>query len=433
METTKVALIGLGTVGSGVAQVLLSHGDRIACQAGRPLELATIIVTDVEKPRSLQLPEGLLSSDLESLINDPAIPVVIQLIGGLEPARTIMLRLLESGKDVITANKALLAEHGSELFERARQLGRSIAFEASVCGGIPIITAIGQSLAANRIESLCGILNGTSNYIMTRMTEEGVGYEEALAEAQQRGYAEADPTLDVDGSDAAQKLAILVQLSYRTEVSWQSIPCTGIEQLSLDDLQCAHQMGYRIKLLGIAQLVDSGLEIHVSPTLVRCGQPLAEVRNSENAISVVGDIAGHVFFQGPGAGQMPTASAVVADLIDTVVGRSQLTFQQAGLGMRPENPLEMNSPGEHSGRYYLRMSVVDEPGVMAEVAGILGSQQVSINSIIQRESTPDGTSPYVPLIIMTHTTTEGALDMALAELEQSENVLPGCVRMRVLD
>ena len=433
METTKVAIIGLGTVGSGVAQVLLSHGDRIACQAGRPLELATIIVTDVEKPRSLQLPEGLLSTDLESLIQDPTIPVVIQLIGGLEPARTIMLRLLESGKDVITANKALLAEHGSELFERARQLGRSIAFEASVCGGIPIVTAIGQSLAANRIESLCGILNGTSNYIMTRMTEEGIGYEEALAEAQQRGYAEADPTLDVDGSDAAQKLAILVQLSYRTDVSWQSIPCTGIEQLSLDDLQCTHQMGYRIKLLGIAQLIDNGLEIHVSPTLVRCGQPLAEVRNSENAISVVGDIAGRIFFQGRGAGQMPTASAVVADLIDTVVGRSQLTFQQAGLGIGREQPLEMKSPAEHSGRYYLRMSVVDEPGVMAEVAGILGSHQISINSIIQRESTPVGTSPHIPLIIMTHTTTEGALEMALAELEKSENVLPGCVRMRVLD
>ena len=433
METTKVAIIGLGTVGSGVAQVLLSHGDRIACQAGRPLELATIIVTDVEKPRSLQLPEGLLSTDLESLIQDPTIPVVIQLIGGLEPARSIMLRLLESGKDVITANKALLAEHGSELFERARKLGRSIAFEASVCGGIPIVTAIGQSLAANRIESLCGILNGTSNYIMTRMTEEGIGYEEALAEAQQQGYAEADPTLDVDGSDAAQKLAILVQLSYRTDVSWQSIPCTGIEQLSLDDLQCTHQMGYRIKLLGIAQLIDNGLEIHVSPTLVRCGQPLAEVRNSENAISVVGDIAGRIFFQGRGAGQMPTASAVVADLIDTVVGRSQLTFQQAGLGIGREQPLEMKSPTEHSGRYYLRMSVVDEPGVMAEVAGILGSHQISINSIIQRESTPVGTSPHIPLIIMTHTTTEGALEMALAELEKSENVLPGCVRMRVLD
>jgi homoserine dehydrogenase len=433
METTKVAIIGLGTVGSGVAQVLLSHGDRIACQAGRPLELATIIVTDVEKPRSLQLPEGLLSTDLESLIQDPAIPVVIQLIGGLEPARSIMLRLLESGKDVITANKALLAEHGSELFKRARQLGRSIAFEAAVCGGIPIVTAIGQSLAANRIESLCGILNGTSNYIMTRMTEEGIGYEEALAEAQQRGYAEADPTLDVDGSDAAQKLAILVQLSYRTDVSWQSIPCTGIEQLSLDDLQCTHQMGYRIKLLGIAQLIDNGLEIHVSPTLVRCGQPLAEVRNSENAISVVGDIAGRIFFQGRGAGQMPTASAVVADLIDTVVGRSQLTFQQAGLGIGREQPLEMKSPAEHSGRYYLRMSVVDEPGVMAEVAGILGSHQISINSIIQRESTPVGTSPHIPLIIMTHTTTEGALEMALAELEKSENVLPGCIRMRVLD
>lgn len=433
METINIAIVGLGTVGSGVAQVLLSHGDRIAHRAGRQIELRRVVVRDPKKPRDVQLPGDLVSSDIDALINDPSIPVVVQLIGGLEPARTIMLRLLESGKDVVTANKALLAEHGSELFDRAREEGRSIAFEASVGGGIPIITAIGQSLSANRIESLCGILNGTSNYIMTRMAEDGMGYEQALAEAQQRGYAESDPALDVDGSDAAQKLAILAQLAYGARLSWQSIPRTGIEQLSPEDLQYTSQMGYRIKLLAIARLLDNGLEIHVSPTLVRCGQPLAEVRNSENAISVVGDVAGRIFFQGRGAGQMPTASAVLADLIDTVVGRSQLTFRQMDLGADREGLLDMMSPSKHSGRYYLRMSVVDEPGVMAEVAGILGANQVSINSIIQRESTPAGTSSHVPLIIMTHRTTEGALDTALAQLDDSENVLSGCVRMRVLD
>lgn len=433
MEPTRTAIIGLGTVGSGVAQVLLSHADRIAHRAGRLIELRRVIVRDPEKSRDFPLAGDLVSSDIDTVVNDPSIPVVIQLIGGLEPARTIMLRLLESGKDVVTANKALLAEHGSELFDRARELDRSIAFEASVGGGIPIVTAIGQSLSANQIESLYGILNGTSNYIMTRMTEEGIGYGKALAEAQQRGYAESDPTLDVNGSDAAQKLAILAQLAYRTQPSWQSIPRTGIEQLSTDDLQYTAQMGYRIKLLAIAQLLDDGLEMHVSPTLVRRGQPLAEVRNSENAVSVVSDVAGRIFFQGRGAGQMPTASAVVADLIDTVVGRSHLTFKQMDLGTSHQEPLQMKSPSEHSGRYYLRMSVVDAPGVMAEVAGILGRHQVSINSIIQRESAAPGTSCHVPLIIMTHKTTGGSLDTALAELDKSENVLPDFVRMRVLD
>jgi homoserine dehydrogenase len=428
MDSTNVALIGLGTVGSGVAQVVLSHGDRIARHAGRRITLSRVIVQDLEKPRELQLPEGLLDSNIDSLIQDSTIPVVVQLIGGLEPARTIMLRLLESGKDVVTANKALLAEHGAELFDKARERGRSIAFEASVGGGIPIVTGIGQCLSANRIESLCGILNGTSNYIMTRMTEAGIPYQDAVIEAQKRGYAEADPQLDVDGSDAAQKLSILAQLAFGARLDWRSIPRTGIEQLSPDDLQCADKMGYRIKLLAVAELLDESLEMHVAPTLVRCGRPLAEVRNSDNAISVVGDIVGRVFFQGRGAGQMPTASAVVADLVDLVVGR-----RTPELGSNRNGQMEMKSASEHSGRYYLRMSVVDKPGVMAEVAGILGSNKVSINSIIQPESTSAESLQHVSLIIMTHTTTEGALDTALAQLDSSDNVQPGCVRMRVLD
>ena len=428
MDSTNVALIGLGTVGSGVAQVVLSHGDRIARHAGRRITLSRVIVQDLEKPRELQLPEGLLDSDIDSLIQDSTIPVVVQLIGGLEPARTIMLRLLESGKDVVTANKALLAEHGTELFDKARERGRSIAFEASVGGGIPIVTGIGQCLSANRIESLCGILNGTSNYIMTRMTEAGIPYQDAVIEAQKRGYAEADPQLDVDGSDAAQKLSILAQLAFGARLDWRSIPRTGIEQLSPDDLQCADKMGYRIKLLAVAELLDESLEMHVAPTLVRCGRPLAEVRNSDNAISVVGDIVGRVFFQGRGAGQMPTASAVVADLVDLVVGR-----RTPELGSNRNGQMEIKTASEHSVRYYLRMSVVDKPGVMAEVAGILGSNKVSINSIIQPESTSAESLQHVPLIIMTHTTTEGALDTALAQLDSSDNVQPGCVRMRVLD
>ncbi len=433
MDKTRVAIVGMGTVGSGVARLLLDHGDRTARHAGRTLWLEEVVVRDVNKPRGADLPADIISDDLRKITDNPAIKVVAQLIGGLEPARSIMLRLLQSGKDIVTANKALLAEHGGELFDAARELGRSIAFEASVAGGIPIITGISQCLSANQVISLRGILNGTSNFIVTQMEEERTDYETALAQAQSLGFAEADPTMDVNGSDAAQKLAILAHLAFGARVHWRDIPCVGIDTLESADLRYAGLLGYRIKLLAVAKLVEGVLELNVAPTLVKQGRPLAEVREAYNAISVVGDAVGRVFFHGLGAGQMPTASAVVADMIDTAVGRTGLTFRTLELWSQREARVGIRDHKQLKGRYYLRFTVEDHPGVMAQITGVLGRHSVSIASVIQHEPQPDGSTSVVPLIIMTHLTTEGATSTAVDEIERLPCVLGKCVRMRVLD
>ena len=430
MDKTKVGIVGLGTVGSGVAKLLLDHGDRTARHAGRILWLESVVVQDLKKPRACELPPGLVSTDLSKITKNPEIKAVAHLVGGLEPARTIMLRLLENGKDVITANKALLAEHGPELFDRARELGRSIAFEASVAGGIPIITNISQCLSANQIESLTAILNGTSNFILTQMEEKEQDYADAVAEAQKLGYAEADPTMDVDGSDAAQKLAILAHLAFGSRVHWTAIPRRGIDTLDVADLRYARELGYRIKLLAIARLISGGLELHVSPTLVRCGTPLAEVRGAFNAVSVVGDAVGPLFFHGLGAGQMPTASAVVADMIDTVVGRTGITFRTLELWSQRDSGI---LPRDHAGvvgRYYLRFNVDDRPGVMSGITGVLGRHGISIASVIQHEPAHAGEG-VVPLVIVTHKTTEGATQAAVDEIGEMLCVRGSCVRMSI--
>lgn len=435
MEKTKVAIVGLGTVGTGVARILLDEGDRTARHAGRTLWLEKVVDADLKRARDVELPRGVLTSDLSAVTDDPEIEVVAQLIGGLEPARTIMLKLLESGKDICTANKALLAEHGPELFDRARELGRTIAFEAAVAGGIPIISAIGQSLTANQIVSIRGILNGTSNFITTQMEEQGTDYQTAVAQAQKLGYAEADPTMDVDGSDAAHKLAILAQLAFGARVSWQDIPRIGIDRLATSDMQYARELGYRIKLIAVADLTQEGLELHVSPTLVRAGRPLAEVREAYNAVRVVGDAVGRVFFQGLGAGQMPTASAVAADMIDTAVGRAALTFRTLGLWSRREDaPTVAICPHQKvSGRFYLRFTVKDHPGVISEICGALGRQRISIASVIQHEAPDSDEKNIVPLVLMTHTAHEGAVAAALQEIDQLDCVCAESIRMRVLD
>ncbi len=434
METTKVAIVGMGTVGTGVARLLIDHGDRTMLHAGRRLWLEKVVVHDLQKTRDYELPPNVLTDDLRAITENEQIQVVAQLVGGLEPARTIMRELLKSGKDVVTANKALLAEHGPELFDLARDLGRSIAFEASVAGGVPIVTSVAQCLTANQILSLRGILNGTSNFIVSQMEDQGANYDAAVREAQQRGFAEADPTMDVDGSDAAQKLAILTHLAFGARLHWRDIPRLGIDQLRIEDIRYARELGYCIKLLAVAQLVDpersaDGLDVHVSPTLVRRGTPLAEVRGANNAISVVGDAVGTVFFHGLGAGQMPTASAVVADLIDMAVGRTQLTFQTLQLWSDREARVEARDPALAPGRYYLRLQVDDHPGVLADVTGVLGRHHISIASVIQHE--PLATN--VPLVIMTHTATEGAAADAVAEVDRLDSVSGGTVRMRVLD
>lgn len=440
MKKTNVAIIGMGTVGSGVARLLLDHGDRTARHAGRTMWLRRAVVRDLNKPRDVELPRGVLTDDIDRVIADPEITVVAQLMGGLEPARSVMLRLLEAGKDIVTANKALLAEHGPELFTRARQLGRSIAFEAAVAGGIPIITTISQCLSANQIVSLEGILNGTSNFIVTKMSEQGSAYADVVRQAQMLGYAEADPTMDVDGTDAAQKLAILAHLAFGATVDWKDIPTTGIDGLDPIDLKYAGDLGYRIKLLAVAELVADGLELSVAPTLVRVGTPLAEVRDAYNAIRVVGDAVGPVFLHGQGAGQMPTASAVTADLIDTAVGRTKLTFETLAYFTDEHPPRAKQRDAETlRGRYYLRLDAANHPGTLAAITTTLAGHEISIASVIQHENASDEgdrgpakTDP-VPIVIMTHRASEGAARQATRALEALDVIRGPVVRLRVKD
>ncbi len=433
MEKTKVGIVGMGTVGTGVARLLLDHGDRTARHAGRTLWLEHVIVRDVAKPRDVDLPAGLLSNDLDRLLADQQVTLVAQLVGGIEPARTIMLRLLESGKDVVTANKALLAEHGPELFDRARELGRSISFEASVAGGIPIVANISQCFGANQITSIRGILNGTSNFIITKM-DQGLGdYTSALKDAQRLGFAEADPTMDVDGTDVAQKLAILSHLAFGVRQHWSEIPRRGIDSVSKLDVDYARQLGYRIKLIAYSEFTGDGLQMFVSPTLVRVGTPLAEVRDNFNAISVVGDAVGRVFYHGQGAGQMPTASAVVADMIDTAVGRARITFQTLKLWSKQESTIAMADPRKLRSGYYLRFQLIDKPGALGQVCTILGNHNISVSDVIQHKADLVDDQNIVPVVVMTHPTTEAQTAAAVEELNRLAIVHPATERLKVLD
>ena len=433
MDTTKIALVGMGTVGTGVARLLLEHGERLARHAGSKLELTEVVVKDLNRVRDIELPPGILSADITRITKNSEIHTAVLLVGGLEPARTYALQLLESGKHLVTANKALLAEHGPELFDRARELNRSIAFDAAVAGGIPIITNICQCATANQIKSLRGILNGTTNFIVSQMDENNADYATALAEAQHLGYAEADPTMDVSGADAAQKLAILAHIAFGARVHWSEIPRVGIDTLDSADLRYARELGYRIKLIAEAKLRESGLEAHVTPTLIKLGRPLAEVRQAYNAISIVGSAVGDLFYHGQGAGQMPTASAVVADIIDTVSGRSQITFRNLELWSKRTMNVRLCDFSQLPGRYYLRFLVQDHPGVLAEITGVLGKHQISIASIIQHEAALAIGQRLVPLVIMTHQAAEGATQKAVAEISQLPSVNSPAVKMRVLD
>jgi homoserine dehydrogenase len=422
MEPFGIALVGCGTVGSGVARLLLEQPERLAARAGRRLELRRVVVRDPAKPRPVSLPPGLVTTDLRQVLADESVHAAVEVVGGTGWARQAVLDLLAAGKHVVTANKALLAQHGAEVFDAARRHGRAVAFEASVAGGIPIIAALAQSLAGNQILALQAILNGTSNFILTGMTESGRSYAEALAEAQQRGYAEADPTLDVDGTDAAHKLAILAQIAFGLAVSVAAVERHGIAGLHDMDIRFARELGYTIKLLAEAWLLDGRLALHVSPVLLRHQAPLAQVRGAYNAIQVVGDAVGDTLFYGPGAGQMPTASAVVADLIDLAVGRAQRTFQTLRLWSGNGSGITLMPPGEVRSRFYLRLTVADRPGVLADVARELAQHRISISSVIQHEALDEQEGSPVPLVIMTHTSATGAFRAAVADIDRL-----GCV------
>jgi homoserine dehydrogenase len=417
-EPLGIALIGCGTVGGGVARLLLEQPKRLAARAGRPLALRRVVVRDPAKARGVDLPPGVLTTDFPRVLRDPEIHVAAELVGGVNWAREAVLALLAAGKDVVTANKALLAQHGAEVFDAARKHGRSIAFEASVAGGIPIVAALAQGLAANQILALQGILNGTSNFILTSMSENGLTYADALAEAQRRGYAEADPTLDVDGTDAAHKLAILAQIAFGVAVPLDAIERRGIARVEALDVRFAQELGYTIKLLAETYLLDNQLALHVSPVLLRRHTPLAQVRGAYNAVYVLGDAVGDTLYYGQGAGRMPTASAVVADLIDLAVGRAQRTFQTLRLWSPNGDPVQLRRPATVRSRFYLRALVEDRPGVLADVARLLAQHQISIASVIQHEAPDEPEGERVQLVIMTHTAPVGSFRAAVAGIDQ---------------
>ena len=430
-DPVRVGVVGLGTVGSGVVRLLVESADHITRHAGRRIVVERAVVRDVSKPRSVSVPGNHISTDIRDISRDPSITVAVLLVGGLEPARSMMIELLEQGKDVVTANKALLAEYGPELFELARRRGRSIAFEAAVAGGIPIVAAIGECLAANRIESIRGILNGTSNFILTRMEEDGADYAEVLRLAQAKGFAEADPSMDVDGTDATQKLAILAHLAFGVWVPWAEIPRIGIEGLDLDLLRYAGELGYRIRLVAVASRADGRLALRVAPALVRIGTPLAETRGAYNAVSIVGDAVGRMFFHGLGAGQMPTASAVVADIIDTVVGRAAITFRTTGV-LEADTPAAKITATSAVERHFLRIRVADRPGVLARIMGILGEHGISIASVIQHDAS-GAADAAVPLVIMTHACPSAAVQRAVAVIDTADVVRGKSVCLGVLE
>ncbi|MGE0643669.1 MAG: homoserine dehydrogenase [Nitrospira sp.] len=426
-----VGIVGFGTVGAGVAKILLNSATLITRRVGASIELVRVADLDIARDRGVALAPGVLTTDAKQVLSDPNIDIVIELIGGYDTAKRVILEAIAAGKHVVTANKALLAVHGEEIFQAATRKGVELGFEASVGGGIPVIRALTEGLAGNRIESIYGIINGTANYILSRMTHEGHGFQDVLQEAQRAGYAEADPTFDIAGIDSAHKLAILVCLAYGTPVNVKDVYTEGITNITPGDIAYAKQFGYTIKLLGIAKLTDGEIEARVHPTMLPSDSPIAQVGDVYNAIQLVGDAVGDVVLYGRGAGSMPTGSAVVSDVIAIArnvikgaVGRVPVaSFQQD-----QRKPLRLRPMEEISSLYYLRFTVVDQPGVLAQIAGELGRCGISISSMVQQGR---GEGQTVLVVIKTHNAKERDVQMALREIDRKPFVSEPTLLIRV--
>ncbi|MBI0538483.1 homoserine dehydrogenase [Roseomonas sp. KE2513] len=419
-----VAVAGLGTVGAGVLGLLRQNAEIVAARAGRRIAVTAVSSRDRTRDRGISLDGLRWYDDPVALANDPAVDVVVETIGGSEgPARALIQAALAAGKPVVTANKALLAIHGAELAEQAAKSGVPLAFEAAVAGGIPAIKAIREGLAGNRISRVTGILNGTCNYILTQMRERGREFAEALSEAQKLGYAEADPTFDVDGIDAAHKLAILAALAFGRPVDFAAVHVEGIRAVSALDIRLAEELGYRIKLLGIASCSEGGVETRVHPCMVPASHPVATVDGVFNAVVAEGDHVGRVVLVGRGAGAGPTASAVVSDLIDIARGRHTPVWGAESFSALPSVGME-----RHAGAYYLRLMVVDRPGVIADVTGVLRDAGISLESMLQRGRAP---GEAVPVVVTTHEAREVAMREALARIAALDAVLepPALIRI----
>ena len=429
MKTINIGLVGFGTVGTGVVKLLKGQAPLLQRRLAARLRLKRIADLDLTRPRDVEVDPKILTTNAREIIEDPAIDIVIELIGGTTTAREVSLAALRSGKHLVTANKALLATHGLELFRAAAEKRVDLGFEASVCGGIPIIRAVREGLVANRIHSIEGIVNGTCNYILTKMTELGAPFAEVLKEAQDQGYAEVNPSLDIDGIDAAHKLQILASIAYGGSVDFNAIHVEGIRGIDPADIQYAKDLGYRVKLLAIAKETDGEIEVRVHPTLIPEDHLLASVGGVFNAVYIVGDATGSLMFYGRGAGQLPTASAVVSDVVE---------IAQNILYQRPSRPshipaiagegLKIRPMDEVRTRYYLRVMAVDKPGVLSKVSGILGSHDISIASVIQKGRHARAS---VPVVMMTHEAVEGAMRRALAEIDALDVVSGRTVCLRV--
>ena len=420
MKEIGVGLLGFGTVGAGVVETLQRNGDLLAERIGVKPVLRRIADLDLDRDRGVQVDRSILTRDANGLIDDPAVDIVIELVGGTTIARTLMTRALNLGKPVVTANKALLADHGGEIFGLAAEKKTGVWFEASVAGGVPIIRALREGLVANRIDRIFGILNGTCNYILTKMEREGVTFDHALKEAQAAGYAEADPGLDIDGYDTAHKAAILASLAYGVQVPMNRIHVEGIRGLNKVDLEYARDFGYRIKQLAVIKATGSEVEIRVHPTLVPHEHMLASVMGVFNAVVVDGDIVGQTVYYGRGAGRLPTASAVVSDLAEVARSLADGVRKAHYSRVCPSGEVTYRSMGDIECRYYLRMSLPDKPGILGLVATILGQHGISLASILQKE--PNRAGRHVTVVLLTHKAVEKNLIASLRMLEE-RNVL----------
>ena len=433
MKNINIGLIGLGNIGTGVVKLLQQNEELITRKLGAKLVLKKIADIDITTPRAVKLDKYRLTTDAKEIINDKDISIIIELMGGYEPARTFLLEAISQGKHIVTANKALLATHGNEIFSAAEQKGVDIGFEASVGGTIPIIKTLKESLVANKINSILGIMNGTSNFILTKMTDEDKKFDVVLKEAQALGFAEADPTFDVEGIDTSHKLAITLSLAYGEKINLKEIYCEGITKIGSEDIAFAKELGYRIKLLAIAIMKNYVVEARIHPTMIPSGHLLANVNQNYNAFHIVGDASGPVFLFGQGSGMMPTASAVLSDIIDSarnilkgISSRAPLrSISEAAMGDIKLKPMD-----EIETKYYFRFSAVDRPGVLSKISGILGENNISIATVIQKARIENSA---VPIVMTTYKAKEKNVREALKKIDKLDIVLDKTILIRIED
>ena len=432
MKAMNVGLLGIGTVGGGTYTVLKRNAEEITRRAGRPIEITVVADRNLELARKVTGGTCRLTDDAFSVVADPEVDVVIELIGGYGIARELVLKAIENGKHVVTANKALLAKHGNEIFAAAQKNGVMVAFEAAVAGGIPIIKALREGLTANHIEWIAGIINGTTNFILSEMRSKGLSFDTVLKEAQRLGYAEADPTFDVEGIDAAHKLSLMSAIAFGNPVSFDKAYIEGITKLEAVDIKYAEQLGYRIKLLGITKHTTEGVELRVHPTLIPTKRLIANVEGAMNAVLVKGDAVGATLYYGKGAGAEPTASAVIADLVDvTRMHTADPEHRVPHLAFQPEAVVDLPilPQSEIVTSYYLRLRVEDKPGVLADITRILADQEISIDAMFQRE--PDESEDQADIIMLTHETREKNIDAAIAKINSLPVVRDKVTRLRL--